>query len=79
MRSFHSSPITVRGSSSAAAGGPEDAELPYEVQVLWFPSRASYDTYLADDRRRVLFDRFGDVFVRKEAVVDVIDGLRDSQ
>jgi uncharacterized protein (DUF1330 family) len=66
----HGAKVLFRGRRRAS----EDAELPYEVHVLWFPSRASYDTYLADDRRRALLDRFGGVFARKEAVgVDVIE------
>jgi uncharacterized protein (DUF1330 family) len=54
----------------------EDAALPFEVHLLWFPNRASYEAYLADERRRALLERFGDVFTRKDAVVvDVIEAL----
>jgi uncharacterized protein (DUF1330 family) len=52
----------------------QDSALPVEVHLLWFPSRQSFEAYLADERRQALLDRFGDVFTRKEAVVvDMID------
>ena len=46
----------------------QDATLPLEVHVLWFPDRAAYEAYLADDRRAALLARFGDVFTQKQAV-----------
>ena len=50
--------------------------LPFEVHVLWFPDRAAFDAYLADDRRAALLAQFGETFTRKEVVeLDVIEGL----
>ena len=46
----------------------QDAAQPFEVHVLWFPRRAAFDAYLADDRRRALIDEFGEVFTAKEVV-----------
>lgn len=46
----------------------QDATLPFEVHLLWFPNRASFDAYLADDRRAELLRRFGEVFSSKQAV-----------
>jgi uncharacterized protein (DUF1330 family) len=51
----------------------QDTALPLEVHLLWFPHRRALDAYLADDRRRDLIDRYGDVFTTKHAVeVDTI-------
>jgi hypothetical protein len=47
----------------------QDTALPFEVHLLWFPSRAAYDAYLQDERRHALLTQFGEVFDRKEAVV----------
>jgi hypothetical protein len=46
----------------------DDALEPFEVHVLWFPGRAAFEAYLADDRRRALLDEFGEVFTSKEVV-----------
>ena len=46
----------------------QDAALPFEVHLLWFPSRDAFAAYLADDRRRALLDRFGEVFTAKQVV-----------
>lgn len=46
----------------------QDATLPFEVHVLWFPNRAAFDAYLADDRRAELLRRFGGVFTSKQTV-----------
>jgi hypothetical protein len=35
---------------------------------LWFPDRAAFDAYLADDRRTELLARFGEVFTSKQVV-----------
>jgi uncharacterized protein (DUF1330 family) len=52
-----------------------DAELPFEVHLLWFPNRTAYDAYFADPRRLALLERFGDVFTSKQSiVVDTIAG-----
>src|SRR6266702_65514 len=53
----------------------QDATLPFEVHLLWFPSRSAFDAYLADDRRIELLRRFGEVFTSKQVVeVDAISG-----
>jgi len=53
----------------------QDAALPFEVHLLWFPHRAAFDAYLADDRRADLLERFGDVFTEKQVVeLDEISG-----
>jgi uncharacterized protein (DUF1330 family) len=43
-----------------------DVSQPFEVHVLWFPSGAAFDAYLADDRRRARLDEFGEVFTSKQ-------------
>jgi hypothetical protein len=67
----HGARIVFRGRRTAG----QDEALPFEVHVLWFPSRAAYEGYLGDDRRRALRDEFGEVFTRKDAVaVDIVAG-----
>jgi hypothetical protein len=46
----------------------QDVTLPFEVHLLWFPHRAAFEAYLADDRRVELLRRFGDVFTVKHVV-----------
>jgi uncharacterized protein (DUF1330 family) len=46
----------------------QDPALPLEVHLLRFPSRAAYDAFLADDRRRALLDEHGEVFTSKVVV-----------
>ena len=46
----------------------QDATVPFEVHLLWFPSRSAFDAYLADDRRIELLRRFGEVFTSKQVV-----------
>jgi hypothetical protein len=46
----------------------QDAGLPWEVHLLWFPRRAALDAYLADDRRSALLARHGETFTSKQAV-----------
>lgn len=46
----------------------QDAALPFEVHLLWFPHREAYSSYLADDRRAALLARFGEVFTVKHVV-----------
>ena len=59
---------------SSCAG--QDAALPFEVHLLWFPNRAAFDAYLADDRRRALLAEFGEVFTVKQVVeLDTITAL----
>jgi uncharacterized protein (DUF1330 family) len=53
----------------------EDASLPFEVHLLWFPDQAAFDAYIADERRAALLVEFPDVFTSKQAVVmDTIAG-----
>jgi len=46
----------------------EDASLPLEVHVIWFPHRAALTSYLADDRRLALVERYGEPFTAKHVV-----------
>ncbi len=46
----------------------QDTALPLEVHLLWFPHRRALEAYMADDRRRDLLARYGDVFTTKHAV-----------
>ena len=53
----------------------EDASLPLEVHLIWFPHRAALDAYMADGRRRSLMDEYGEVFTAKQVVeVETITG-----
>jgi hypothetical protein len=45
-----------------------DPALPFEVHLLWFPTRGAFDDYMADERRAALLDDFGDVFTAKQVV-----------
>jgi hypothetical protein len=40
------------------------------VHVIWFPHRGAFASYLADDRRRALVERYGEPFT-SEHVVEV--------
>ncbi|HJR26819.1 MAG TPA: hypothetical protein VJ804_15180 [Acidimicrobiales bacterium] len=60
----HGARVEYRGLRSL--GQSED--LPVEVHLLWFPSRAAFDAYLADPRRAALLEEHGDVFTRKLVV-----------
>jgi uncharacterized protein (DUF1330 family) len=60
----HGARVLFRGRRAAG----EDASLPLEVQVLWFPDRRALDAYLADPRRLALLEQFGEVFTSKQAV-----------
>jgi hypothetical protein len=61
----HGARIVYRGRRAP----DQDAALPFELHLLWFPGRDAYDSYLADTRRVALLERFGDVFTSKQAVV----------
>ena len=66
----HGARVVYRGRRTAG----EDASLPFEVHLLWFPDRAAFDGYLADERRGVA-RRFGEVFTAKQVVeLDTITG-----
>jgi hypothetical protein len=60
----HGARLVYRGRRSAG----QDPSLPAEVHLIWFPSRTAFDAYLADDRRRVLLERHGEVFTEKLVV-----------
>jgi uncharacterized protein (DUF1330 family) len=60
----HGARVLYRGRRVEVA----DTALPLEVHLLWFPSRAAFEAYLADDRRSDLLSRFGDVFTVKQTV-----------
>jgi hypothetical protein len=46
----------------------QDESLPLEVHLILFQDRSSLQAYLADDRRRSLLAKYGEVFTRKCAV-----------
>jgi hypothetical protein len=58
-----------------AAG--QDAALPVEVHLLWFPDRDALAAYLADPRRAALRAEHGEVFTRTE-LVEVEEGFGGS-
>jgi hypothetical protein len=60
----HGARLVYRGRRSAG----EDPALPFEVHLLWFPNRAAFHAYLADDQRAELLRRFGEVFTSKQVV-----------
>ncbi len=60
----HGARIVYRGRRAAG----QDAALPVEIHLLWFPDQDAYEAYLADPRRAALLERFGDVFASKQAV-----------
>jgi uncharacterized protein (DUF1330 family) len=64
LLAYHGARIVYRGRRVA----DEDVALPFEVHVLWFPDRAAYDGYLADERRTALIEQFGEVFTSKQVV-----------
>jgi uncharacterized protein (DUF1330 family) len=59
----HGARVVYRGRRAAH----EDAALPLEVHLLWFPHRRSFAAYLADERRQALLTRYGEVFTVKHA------------
>jgi hypothetical protein len=65
----HGARVLYRGRRVAG----QDAALPLEVHVLWFPDRAAFGAYMADPRRQSLLDAYGDVFTVKHAVE--MDGI----
>jgi hypothetical protein len=46
----------------------QDASLPVELHLLWFPSRSSFDAFMTDPRRAGLLEQHGDVFTEKLVV-----------
>jgi uncharacterized protein (DUF1330 family) len=59
----HGARVVYRGRRAAH----EDAALPLEVHLLWFPHRAALDAYLADPRRQSLLADYSEVFTAKHA------------
>jgi uncharacterized protein (DUF1330 family) len=55
----------------------EDADLPLEVHLIRFPSRAAYDAFLGDERRAALLQQHGDVFTSK--LVVELDSVVDTR
>ena len=67
----HGARLVYRGRRRAG----EDASLPFEVHLIRFPDRVSFDGYLGDPRRADLLEEFGDVFTGKVVVeLDPIAG-----
>jgi len=68
----HGGRVLFRG--TRAAGQPETE--PLELHVLWFPDQATFDAYLADERRLAVIERHGAVFADKRVVLldPVTDG-----
>jgi hypothetical protein len=70
----HGARVVHRGRRAAH----EDAALPLEVHLLWFPHRAALDAYLADPRRQSLLTEYGEVFTAKYAFeIDDLTGTAD--
>ena len=68
----HGARVVYRGHRAPG----QDPALPVEVHLLWFPSRAAFDAYLADDRRQGALARHGEVFTEKVVVeLDEVSGL----
>jgi hypothetical protein len=68
----HGARVQYRGRRRA----DQDAALPFEVHLLWFPHRAAFDAYIADPRRTALLAEFGEVFAVKQVVeLDFVDGV----
>ena len=56
----------------------QDAGLPFEIHLLWFPNRSAFAAYLADERRVALLTQFGEVFTVKQVVeLDPIAGVAE--
>jgi uncharacterized protein (DUF1330 family) len=49
-------------------GPGQNAALPFEVQLIWFPDRGALARYTADERRVALIEKYGEVFTLKHAV-----------
>lgn len=64
LLAHHGARLLYRGRRAPGQG----ASLPLEVHLLWFPRRAVLDAYLADDRRRALLEKYGEVFTHKQLV-----------
>jgi hypothetical protein len=60
----HGARVVYRGRRAAG----QDPALPVEIHLLWFPSRAAFDAYLADERRQDALARHGEVFTEKVVV-----------
>ncbi len=60
----HGGELLFRGRRRA----DQETTLPLEVHVIRFPTRASYDSYLADNRRAALLEQHGEVFTSKVVV-----------
>ena len=60
----HGAVVQFRGRRKM--GEPEGS--PVEFHVLWFPTEASFDSYLADPARAEILARYGDVFSDKIVV-----------
>ena len=61
---LHGGQVLFRGIRSDG----EDAGLPVEFHVIWFPSEEALAAYVADSRRVELIARHGDVFTSKVSV-----------
>lgn len=58
----HGARLVYRGRRAAR----QDAALPLEVHLIWFPHRRALEAYMADERRAALREAYGEVFTRKE-------------
>ena len=67
----HGARVLYRGRRVADQG----PDLPHEIHLLWFPDRAAFDAYIADERRVALLEEFGEVFTVKQVVeMEALDG-----
>jgi uncharacterized protein (DUF1330 family) len=60
----HGAKLLYRGRRAAG----QDPSLPFEVHLIWFPHRRALASYMADDRRKELLEKYGEVFRLKQAV-----------
>jgi uncharacterized protein (DUF1330 family) len=60
----HGAKLLYRGQRRA----DQSESLPVEVHLIWFPSRAAFDGYLADPRRAALLEAHGETFSSKVVV-----------
>jgi uncharacterized protein (DUF1330 family) len=68
----HGARLLFRGRRASG----QDASLPLEVHLIWFPDRSAFESYMDDGRRSALMQEFGEVFTVKHAVeMDTILGI----
>ena len=68
----HGGHVVYRGRRAAG----QDAGMPFEVHLLWFPGPSAFHAYIDDPKRAALLTQFGEVFTSKHVVeIETISGL----